>query len=44
MKTIVITEGFTALWKGNSATILRIAPYAGIQFMTYDFLKDIFDR
>mmetsp|Transcript_20179 Transcript_20179/g.28978 ORF Transcript_20179/g.28978 Transcript_20179/m.28978 type:complete len:353 (-) Transcript_20179:176-1234(-) len=42
--TICKEEGFLALWKGNSATILRIAPYAGIQFMTYDYLKRWFDR
>ena len=41
---IIREEGFTALWRGNSATILRIAPYAGIQFMTYDYLKRWFNR
>lgn len=32
-------EGLTALWRGHSAALLRIFPYAGIQFMTYDYLK-----
>jgi hypothetical protein len=41
---IIREEGFMALWKGNTATILRIAPYAGIQFMTYDYLKRWFVR
>lgn len=36
---IVKAEGMTALWKGNSATMIRVFPYSGIQFMVYDRCK-----
>jgi hypothetical protein len=36
---IVQTEGFSALWKGNTATLIRVFPYAGIQFMVFDRCK-----
>lgn len=36
---IVEKEGVRALWRGHTASLLRVVPYAGIQFMTYDFLK-----
>jgi hypothetical protein len=39
MKQIVQNEGVVGLWKGNSATLLRVFPYSGIQFMTYETLK-----
>eukprot|EP00977_Amphora_coffeiformis_P024913 scaffold17644_cov170-Amphora_coffeaeformis.AAC.1 len=42
MKRIVRTEGLDALWKGNVATMVRIFPYSGIQFMTYDRIKSFF--
>jgi hypothetical protein len=37
--TIVQTEGISALWKGNTATLIRVFPYAGIQFMVFDRCK-----
>eukprot|EP00586_Coscinodiscus_wailesii_P004110 CAMPEP_0172486450 /NCGR_PEP_ID=MMETSP1066-20121228/15034_1 /TAXON_ID=671091 /ORGANISM="Coscinodiscus wailesii, Strain CCMP2513" /LENGTH=357 /DNA_ID=CAMNT_0013252419 /DNA_START=161 /DNA_END=1231 /DNA_ORIENTATION=+ len=36
---IIKEEGVTALWKGNTATLLRVFPYAGIQFMSFDRVK-----
>lgn len=33
-------EGLRALWKGHTATLLRVFPYAGLQFMSYDFIKN----
>jgi len=36
---IVKEEGISALWKGNSATMIRVFPYSGIQFMVYDRCK-----
>ncbi len=36
---IIREEGPTALWKGNTATMIRVFPYSGIQFMIYDRCK-----
>jgi hypothetical protein len=33
------TEGLAALWKGNTATMIRVFPYSGIQFMVFDRCK-----
>jgi Mitochondrial carrier protein len=38
-KRIVQTEGLKALWKGNTATLIRVFPYSGIQFMVFDRCK-----
>lgn len=41
MNSIYQREGITKLWVGNGATIIRIAPYAAIQFMTYEKAKQV---
>ena len=39
---IINEEGFAALWKGNTATLIRVFPYSGIQFMVFDKVKTHF--
>ena len=41
---IVRNEGFSALWKGNFATMIRVFPYSGIQFMVFDRCKTLLLR
>jgi hypothetical protein len=43
-KNIVQNEGLAALWKGNTATMIRVFPYSGIQFTVYDRCKTHFLR
>ncbi|KAL3910274.1 MAG: hypothetical protein SGARI_002203, partial [Bacillariaceae sp.] len=40
-KKIVQGEGIKALWKGNTATLIRVFPYSGIQFMVFDRCKSL---
>ena len=42
VRNIVQTEGLAALWKGNTATMIRVFPYSGIQFMVFDRCKRFF--
>jgi Mitochondrial carrier protein len=39
VRNIIANEGWAALWKGNTATLLRVFPYAGVQFMVFDWIK-----
>jgi solute carrier family 25 protein 16 len=34
-------NGFRGLFQGHSATLLRIFPYAGVKFMTYDWAESV---
>lgn len=35
------TNGVRGLFQGHSATLLRIFPYAGVKFMTYDWAESV---
>jgi solute carrier family 25 phosphate transporter 23/24/25/41 len=37
--TVVRTEGVVALYKGLIPTLVGIAPYAALNFASYDLLK-----
>lgn len=42
LKAIVKNESVIALYKGNGAQMVRIFPYAAIQFTTYAFYKEVY--
>ncbi|KAM0563339.1 hypothetical protein ACHAPJ_001057 [Fusarium lateritium] len=42
MKDIHRYEGLMGLYRGHSATLLRIFPYAGIKFLAYEQIRAIF--
>jgi hypothetical protein len=39
MRDIVSLEGVRGLWKGHTATMSRVVPYAAIQFASFGYLK-----
>ncbi|UKZ85672.1 uncharacterized protein TrAFT101_001521 [Trichoderma asperellum] len=41
MKDIYLQEGGRGLFRGHSATLLRIFPYAGIKFLAYEQIRSI---
>lgn len=38
------TQGISGLFKGNSASIIRIFPFSAIEFYSFEFYKNIFIR
>ncbi|KAK0049120.1 graves disease carrier protein [Biomphalaria pfeifferi] len=41
VKHVVLKEGFIGLYQGNGVQMLRIFPYAAIQFLSYEQLKKV---
>lgn len=41
IQKIIKNEGALGLWKGNTATVVRIFPYAAIQFYSYETSKKV---
>ena len=41
MRTIWRTEGFFGFFRGNSATVARIMPYAAVQYQAFEFYHRI---
>lgn len=41
LRGVAVKEGFLGLYKGNLAQMIRIFPYAAIQFMSYEYFKKI---
>jgi solute carrier family 25 phosphate transporter 23/24/25/41 len=39
VRSMVGNEGLISLYKGLSPTLIGVAPYAAINFATYDLLK-----
>jgi solute carrier family 25 protein 42 len=41
-KLMVRNEGVRSLWNGHSTTLVRVAPYAGLQFAVHDHMEALF--
>lgn len=41
IRDIQTTEGYRGLFRGHSATIFRIFPYAGIKFLAYEQIRSV---
>jgi len=44
IRKVIQDEGVRMLWKGNAPNCIRILPYAGLQFWSYDYYKGIISK
>jgi solute carrier family 25 phosphate transporter 23/24/25/41 len=44
LKKIWLEEGVSGLFKGNGINVLRIAPYSGAQFVSYEWIKKVLSK
>jgi len=42
LHTIIKDEGVLRLWRGNGVNCIRVVPYSGFQFASYDKIKSLF--
>ena len=42
LRTIIKDEGVAKLWRGNGVNCIRVVPYSGFQFASYDKIKSLF--
>jgi solute carrier family 25 (mitochondrial phosphate transporter), member 23/24/25/41 len=42
LRTIIKDEGVARLWRGNGVNCIRVVPYSGFQFASYDKIKSFF--
>lgn len=44
LKVIAVNDGLPGLFRGNTATLARIFPYAALQYMSYEQIKNILNE
>ena len=43
-RNMLMTDGLFSLWKGHSTTIVRVAPFAGLNFLFHDYMELAFKK
>lgn len=38
-RAMVKNDGFLSLWKGHSTTVVRVAPFAGLNYLFHDYME-----
>ena len=42
--SIICENGLLSLWRGHSATVVRVAPFAALSYTMHDYLEHTFQR